>query len=33
MRLPFEFGFVILANDLVWWPVFVTYLRRYRPSV
>ena len=32
-RLPVEFGFVILANDLVWWPAFVTYLRRYRLSV
>ena len=28
-RLPLAFGFVILANDVVWWPAFVAYLRRY----
>lgn len=27
-RLPLAFGFVILANDVVWWPAFVAYLRR-----
>jgi hypothetical protein len=32
-RLPLQFGFVILANDLVWWPAFATYLRRYRFSL
>jgi small multidrug resistance pump len=26
-RLPLAFGFVILANDVVWWPAFVAYLR------
>jgi small multidrug resistance pump len=25
-RLPLQFGFVILANDVVWWPAFVAYL-------
>ena len=28
-RLPLAFGLVIVANDLVWWLAFVTYLRRY----
>jgi hypothetical protein len=32
-RLPLAFGLVIVANDLVWWPAFVTYLRRYPLSV
>ena len=32
-RLPLAFGLVIVANDLIWWPAFVTYLRRYRLSV
>ena len=31
-RLPLAFGFVILANDVVWWPAFVAYLRRYAPG-
>jgi small multidrug resistance pump len=31
-RLPLAFGLVIVANDLVWWPAFVTYLRRYQLS-
>jgi hypothetical protein len=25
--LPLTFGLVILANDVVWWPAFVAYLR------
>jgi len=29
-RLPLAFGFVILANDVVWWPAFVLYLKRAR---
>jgi len=28
-RLPLQFGLVILMNDVVWWPAFVAYLRRY----
>jgi len=28
-RLPLQFGIVILANDVVWWPAFVAYLGRY----
>ena len=32
-RLSLAFGHVIVANDLVWWPAFVTYLRRYPLSV
>jgi hypothetical protein len=28
-RLPLQFGFVILANDVVWWPAFVAYVARY----
>jgi hypothetical protein len=26
-RLPLWFGLVVLANDVVWWPAFVGYLR------
>jgi hypothetical protein len=26
-RLPLAFGLVVLANDVVWWPSFVRYLR------
>jgi hypothetical protein len=26
-RLPLTFGLVILTNDVLWWPAFVTYLR------
>jgi hypothetical protein len=26
-RLPVAFGLTILANDLVWWPAFILYLR------
>ena len=29
-RLPVSFGLVILANDVVWWPSFVRYLRETR---
>ena len=29
-RLPLVFGLTILTNDLIWWPAFVGYLRRYR---
>ena len=29
-RLPLAFGLVVLANDVLWWPAFVAYLRRYR---
>ena len=32
-RLSLAFGVVIVANDLVWWPAFVTYLRRYPLSL
>jgi hypothetical protein len=32
-RLSLAFGLVIVANDLVWWPAFVTYLRRYPLSL
>jgi hypothetical protein len=28
-RLALQFGFTILTNDLIWWPAFVRYLRRY----
>jgi hypothetical protein len=28
-RLPLAFGFVILANDVVWWPAFAAYLVKY----
>jgi len=28
-RLPLQFGLVILMNNVVWWPAFVAYLRRY----
>jgi hypothetical protein len=27
-RLPLSFAFVILANDVVWWPAFITYLAK-----
>jgi hypothetical protein len=26
-QLPASFGWVILANDLIWWPAFMLYLR------
>lgn len=28
-RLPWAFGFTILANDLIWWPSFWTFALRY----
>jgi hypothetical protein len=26
-QLPVAFGWVILFNDIIWWPVFIAYLR------
>ncbi len=26
-QLPFAFGWIILFNDLIWWPAFAGYLR------
>jgi small multidrug resistance pump len=26
-QLPLRFGFVILTNDLIWWPSFICYLQ------
>lgn len=26
-QLPFSFAWVILTNDLIWWPAFMLYLR------
>ena len=31
-RLPASFALVIVANDVVWWPSFVRYLREARTS-
>jgi hypothetical protein len=31
--LPLAFGLVVLANDVVWWPSFVRYLRETSPAV
>ena len=30
--LPLAFGLVVLANDVVWWPSFVRYLRETSPA-
>ncbi|HEY3184397.1 MAG TPA: hypothetical protein VGJ77_16270 [Gaiellaceae bacterium] len=31
--LPLAFGLVVLANDVIWWPSFVRYLREMSPAL
>ena len=28
-QLPAEFGYMLIANDLIWWPVFTMFLLKY----
>lgn len=28
--LPWNFGFTIITNDLIWWPVFIAFTVKYR---
>lgn len=31
-ELPWTFGWTILTNDLIWWPVFIMFCLKYAPK-
>jgi small multidrug resistance pump len=31
-QLPLAFGITLIFNDLIWWPAFIAFARKYAPN-